>query len=675
VAVDDYGDRLGLTVDAVAPVDPGAVCGLLHVSVERLVVALERDPDLPLGAVDVLGEEERRRVLVEWNDTAVEVASGSVLERFAAQVAVSPGAVAVVCEGVELSYAQLDAASNRLARYLSSLGVGSESVVGLCLPRGVDMVVSILGVWKAGGAYLPLDVDYPAERVAFVLADARAAVLLGTEEVLDELPVGRILTVALDERSVVAAVSSLSDAPVGVRSVSDGLAYVMYTSGSTGRPKGVAVTHGGLANYVGFAAAEYAGAGGSVLHSSLAFDLTVTSLLVPLVSGAPVVVSVSGGAEGLAEVVNIVGGGFGVVKVTPAHLPLLAEYLSGDAGRRAARVLVVGGEALAGSHVRDWLERCPDSVVVNEYGPTETVVGCAVFSVRSGDVVGASVPIGKPIANMRLYVLDAVLQPVPVGVSGELYIAGVQLARGYVGRVALTSERFVACPFAAGERMYRSGDLARWTADGELEFLGRADEQVKVRGFRIEPGEVQAALEAHPAVVRAAVVVREDTAGDKRLVGYVVPDGECDAVAVRDFAAARLPEYMVPSAVVLLEALPLTANGKLDRRALPAPEVTSGAGRGPANAREELLCQAFAEVLGLETVGVEDDFFTLGGHSLLATRLISRIRTLLSEEVPLRAVLQNPTVAELAAHLAERRAAQTKPTRPALRPMRDQEES
>ncbi|MGW2051076.1 amino acid adenylation domain-containing protein [Streptomyces sp. NPDC001858] len=583
------------------------------------------------------------------------------MELFERQVVRTPDAVAVVADGVEVSYRELDAAANRLARYLTAQGVGVESVVGLCLPSGVEMVTAMLAVWKAGAAYLPIDPRHPTQRIVFALADSGAVLLLATEDTLDELPEVHMRAVALDDRVTAAQIAACSESALSVVVGGAGLAYVMYTSGSSGVPKGVAVTHGGLANYVGWAVGAYGvGVGGGVpLHSSLAFDLAVTSVLVPLVSGSAVVMGavdgVGGGVEGLVGLLGC-GGGFGLVKVVPAHLALLSESVSGERLVGGARRWVVGGEVLSGAVVRSWWERVPGSVVVNEYGPTETVVGCCVCEVSVGDVVGVSVPIGRPIANTRVFVLDGGLGPVPVGVVGELYVAGAQLARGYVGRGGLTAERFVACPFAAGERMYRTGDLVRWLPDGQLVFVGRADEQVKVRGFRIEPGEIESVLQGHPQVGQAVVVVREDAPGDRRLVAYVVA-ADADASAedlpeqVREFAGRGLPEYMVPAAVVVLERLPLAVSGKLDRRALPAPDyaagVSVGAGRGPVTVQEEILLGAFAQVLGIDQVGMDDDFFRLGGHSVLAVRLVSRVRALLGVELPLPVLFEAPTPAGL----------------------------
>ncbi|GAA3089176.1 hypothetical protein GCM10020001_000140 [Nonomuraea salmonea] len=357
-----------------------------------------------------------------------------------------------------------------------------------------------------------------------MLADSRAVLVLGVSEVLDELPAGRVRMVALDDALVRVQLSMLEESPLEVAALPDALAYVMYTSGSSGRPKGVAVTHGGLATYVGWAVRAYETDGGAPVHSSLGFDLTVTSVWVPLVAGAPVRMSVEGGAEGLAALLS--EHSFGLVKVVPGHLALLSELVPAEVLADAARTWVVGGEALGGADVRRLLERAPNAVLVNEYGPTETVVGCCTFEVRAGDEVEDRVPVGRPSPGTRLFVLDSRLEPVPAGVAGELYVAGDQVARGYVGRPGLTAVRFVACPF--GGRMYRTGDVARWRADGVLEFLGRADEQVKILGYRIEPGEVESVLAAHPLVQQAAVIARGDDAGEVRLVAYVV-GGRCRA--------------------------------------------------------------------------------------------------------------------------------------------------
>ncbi|WP_405402101.1 amino acid adenylation domain-containing protein [Streptomyces sp. NBC_01104] len=673
---DDGGDRLGLAVDAVSPIDPHAVAELMHTATRNLAAALENAldgaPQERLGTVPLLDAAQRRLLLTDWNSTARDFGTALVPELIGARAAETPDAIALVDGDEQVPYGELVTRANRLAHFLTAQGIGPESVVGLCLPRGAAQTVAVLGIWKAGAAYLPVDPEHPADRIAFVLADSGAAMLLTDDETLEDLPAGRVRMVALDDPLTRMTLDAAPAQDPAVRAGAESLAYVIYTSGSTGTPKGVAVPHGGLANYVAWAAESYTGGspGGAPLHSSLAFDLTVTSVLVPLVTGAPVVASRTGGAEGLADLIRA-GGGFGLAKAVPAHLPMLRELLTDGEAARAAHRWIVGGEALTGAVVRDWLEAAPDSVVVNEYGPTEAVVGCCVHEIRAGDPVGDTVPIGRPTPNTRLYVLDSALSPVPVGVAGELYIAGAQLARGYVRRPGASAERFVACPYGEpGTRMYRTGDLARWNADGQLAYLGRTDEQVKLRGFRVEPGEVQAVIAAHPQVAQAAVVAREDVPGDTRLVAYAVPadpedteDHAALAAALTKAAAQRLPAHMVPSAVVVLDALPLTANGKLDRHALPAPESsgTAGVSRAPATREEELLCAAFGEVLGIDGVGVDDDFFALGGHSLLAVRLVSRIRATLGVETELATLFEAPTAAALAGRLAEAGAA-----RPAL---------
>ncbi len=628
-----------------------------------LLAAVAADVARRLSRLAVLTAGERDQ-LARWNDAPVPVpAAGGVHELVAARVGVGPDAVAVTCGGVSLSYGGLEERANRLAQYLRGVGVGAETVVGLCLPPGVGMVVVMLAVWKAGGAWLPLDPGYPPERLGFMLADSQVTVLVSeraaAQGLASELPAGRIRTIALDDRVVGAAVAAMPAVPPPGVVAAGQLAYVIYTSGSTGAPKGVQVTHGGLVNYVVWAAGGYGvDAGrGAPLHTSLAFDLTVTSVFLPLVTGSAVVVSQPGGVEGLAAVLRE-GNAFGLVKVVPGHLVLLRELLSAGELASAAWRLVVGGEALAGADVRSWLEKAPGTVIVNEYGPTETVVGCCVFEVTAGQEVPELVPIGAPAAGTRLYVLDRDLRLAPVGVAGELFIGGAQVARGYGGRPGLTAERFVADLFAGdGSRLYRSGDRVRWRADGLLEFLGRADEQVKIRGFRVEPGEVEAALAAHPAVAQAAVAAREDQPGDRRLVAYLVPADPKEGIPplseLRAFVGRRLPGFMVPAVFTELASLPLTASGKLDRAALPSPDAArpelAGGYVAPATPAEELLAGIWAQVLGITRVGVTDSFFDLGGHSLLATQVISRVRGVFGVEVALAALFDQPTVAGLAA--------------------------
>ncbi|HVG43767.1 MAG TPA: amino acid adenylation domain-containing protein, partial [Longimicrobium sp.] len=465
-------------------------------TIERMVGHLARvleqvaaDADVRLSRLELLGDAERALVLEAWNRTDADLPAAPVHRRFEAQVEETPGATAVVSGADSLTYAELNARANRLARWLRGRGVGAEVRVGLCLERGPEMVIAVLGVLKAGGAYVPLDPSYPAERLAYMAADSALPVVLTQERLLGRLPFdGRVEVVALDARWGEIETEDATDPAVAVDPRS--LVYVLYTSGSTGRPKGVAVEHAQLGAYLAWATRTYPG-GGSALHSSLSFDLTVTSLFVPLLGGGAVeVVEEDDAVEGLARVLE--RGGREMLKLTPAHLRVLGERLAERGAVGGAACLVVGGEPLIGEQIGFWIRHLPETVIVNEYGPTETVVGCSIHSRRLAETGAGQVPIGRPVANTRLYVLDARGQPVPVGVPGELYVGGAQVTRGYLGRPGLTAERFVPDPFSpgAGARMYRTGDLGRWKADGTLEFLGRTDFQVKIRGFRIELGEI-----------------------------------------------------------------------------------------------------------------------------------------------------------------------------------------
>jgi amino acid adenylation domain-containing protein len=664
VSVDDNGDTMSLAIDAVTPIDPEAVGALIRTAVEGLVPLVERalggEPDEALRDVPVLAPEELHRILTEWNDIGGEVQGTTLPALFEEQAARNPEAVAIVADGERVSYAELDARANRLARLLISRGVGAESVVGACLDRGVELIVALLAVVKAGGAYLPIDPAYPADRVAFTIGDAEAGLVLAAQGSADRLAGLGVEVVALDDPAVT---RELAHRGAGVLSADERgeltpehPAYVIYTSGSTGRPKGVVVTHRNVTSL--FARThDLFGFGSEDVWSwfhSFAFDFSVWELWGALLHGGRVAVvsyEVSRSPEDFLALVEREG--VTMLSQTPsAFYQLMAAEERRPQAVRSVRAVVFGGEALDPVRLAGWWERhgAYGPRLVNMYGITETTVHVTFQELTAGDAAGSVV--GRGIPGLGVFVLDERLRPVPVGVGGELYVTGRQLARGYLGRAGLSAERFVASPFgAAGQRMYRTGDRARWSSGGRLEYLGRADEQVKVRGFRIEPGEIGSVAAEHPAVAQAAVVASQGTA-DTRLVVYVVPDNGQDGGELprllREFLATRLPEYMVPSAVVVLDALPLTVNGKLDRKALPAPEHTAGTGRAPANAREEVLCAAFAEVLGLESVAVEDDFFQLGGHSLLAVRLVEVLRGR-GMSVAVRALFQTPTPAGLAA--------------------------
>ena len=597
--------RLGYRADVFSADQVEAVAG-------RIVLLLEAfaaNPDQALRDVDLLAPAEGERILVRWNDTAREVPAGTVVDMFAAQVARTPGNTAVVFEDDALSYGELNARANQLAHHLIGLGVGPESLVALTMPRSIAMVVAMLGVLKAGGAYLPIDPDYPADRIAFMLADAAPQVVL--HEVPD-------LT------------GPATDPVVAVRP--EHPAYVIYTSGSTGVPKGVVVSHAGAPGLAVSQIERFAVRPDSrvLQFTSPSFDATFSEVCMALLSGAALVLSDRKllGDE-LAGVVQRHG-------VTHVTVPPVVLAGLATAQLQGVETVVVAGEACSAELAGVWSR---GRRMINAYGPTETTV-CATMSEPLSSGVP---PIGRPIANTRVFVLGDTLRPVPAGVVGELYVAGNGLARGYLNRPGLTADRFVACPY--GGRMYRTGDLARWTSDGRLEFIGRGDEQVKVRGFRIEPGEVAAALAEDRTVARSVVIVR-----DGRLVGYVVPAiGQVvRPAALRERVAQRLPDYMVPAAVVVVDTIPLTPNGKLDRIALPAPEVSGGAGRPPATPHELILAQVFSEILGVGTLGVDDDFFDLGGDSITALQVVSRAKRAGLEIAGVREVFRHPTIGGLA---------------------------
>ncbi|WP_189998859.1 non-ribosomal peptide synthetase, partial [Streptomyces rubradiris] len=606
-----------------------------------------------------LPEQERERLLAR-NDTAADFPAGTVLQRFEEQAARTPDAVAVRYAGGELSYAELDARATRFAYRLRAAGVGAESTVGVLLDRGPDLLATLLAVWKAGGAYVPIDPSYPAERIASMCESAAASLAVTQEGRADRFPgTVEVLDVAdlADGNGEFGAVSRVDDP--------ERLAYVIFTSGSTGRPKGVQVPHRGLANHVAWAADELAvrGTGGAPLFSSVAFDLVVPNLWGPLVTGQAVHVVPQDTPPADLPAALLDGGPYSFVKLTPGHLDILTEQLTTEQVDRLSRVYVVAGEALPGATANRALEVLGAGRMINEYGPTEASVGSTIHPVTD-HVVPDVVPIGRPLPNMTAYVLDAAMREVPTGVVGELYVGGAGVARGYAGRPDLTAERFLPDPYGpAGSRLYRTGDRVRMREDGDIEFLGRLDDQVKIRGYRVELGEVQAVLAAHPAVRDAVVAVHEPTPGDKRLVAYLVPaEGRelPDAAALAEDCGTLLPEYMVPSAFVALDAIPLNANGKVDRKALAAPERSAmRAGRefvAPRTDTERTLAKIWSEVLGVDEIGVHDEFFELGGHSILMIQVLAAARRE-GLAVSVWRMYQHGTLVDLAAAIDEDRAA------------------
>ncbi|MET9700737.1 amino acid adenylation domain-containing protein, partial [Streptomyces sp. NPDC006529] len=624
------------------------------------------DPHRPVGRLPLLSAAERTLLLDTWNATGLDVPSGTFHGHFAEQAARTPHTVAVTGADGTHRYAELDRLANRLAHHLRALGVGSETPVGICLERGAWTVVALLAVLKAGGCYVPVDPAQPQERMAMMLADTAAPVVITRTALAGRLPSGA-RAVAVEELDLDALPDTAPDVAVDPGQA----AYVLFTSGSTGRPKGVVVEHRQVLNYhtavrtaLGLEAAGYA------MVQPFTFDSCVTVLSGALLSGGTLhMVDADTASDGRLLAAYFAEHAIDYLKISPSHLAALEG--PGAVHRvLPRRGLILGGEGSTSGFVRDLLGRA-DCEVLNHYGPTETTVGVTTHRPRTAELAATpTVPIGRPLGNVRAYVLDGLGEPVPVGVPGELFIGGAQVTRGYLGRPGLTAERFVPDPAGApGARMYRTGDLTRRLPDGAVEFLGRLDDQVKIRGFRIELGEIEAALAALEPVAAAAAVVREDRPGDPQLVGYLVPlpGAEIDQAALRRALAGTLPGYMVPSALVALDALPLTAHNKLDRRALPAPPRQEAAAARPArDEREVALCRIFAEVLGTEREpGIDESFFDLGGHSLLAMRLVAVVRAELGAELGVRDVFEAPTVAALAERLG--RALPAAPQAPLVR--------
>ncbi|QFS50798.1 non-ribosomal peptide synthetase [Nostoc sphaeroides] len=621
------------------------------------------NPQQRLSELPLLTAIEQHQLLVEWNNTDIEYPQNQCIHQlFEAQVEKNPDAVAVVFENQQLTYRELNTKANQLAHYLQKLGVKPEVLVGICVERSLFMIIGILAILKAGGAYVPLDPAYPQERLGYMLADAQVSVLLTQKHLLETLPAHNTQTLCLDQDENLFITQSTAN-PIS-NATSENLAYVIYTSGSTGQPKGVLINHSNVVRL--FAAVQpwynFHQQDVWTLFHSYAFDFSVWEIWGALLYGGKLVVVpywVSRTPEAFYELLSKEQ--VTVLNQTPSAFRQLiqVEKSTGELLSLNLRLLIFGGEALDIQSLQPWFARHGDQSpqLVNMYGITETTVHVTYRPLTLSDLHTTASVIGKPIPDLQVYLLDKNQQLVPIGVPGEMYISGAGLARGYLNRPDISQERFIAHPLSKQGKLYKSGDLARYLPNGDIEYLGRIDHQVKIRGFRIEIGEIEAAIEQHSEIREAVVIVREDIQDDKRLVAYIVPQTtNISVLELRHFLKAKLPEYMIPSAFVVLEKFPLTPNGKIDRRALPAPDKIHqpdenySLGLTPV---QEMLAGIWAEILGIKQVGIHENFFELGGHSLLATRVISQIRKAFKVELPLRCLFESPTIAELAKEIEQ----------------------
>jgi amino acid adenylation domain-containing protein len=622
---------------------------------QTLLEGVVENPDQRLSDLQILTEAERKQILIDWNDTSTKYPRNRCIHQlFEEQVEQSPDAVAVVNEDEQLTYRQLNARSNQLAHYLKKLGVGPEVLVGVCLERSVEMVIGLLGILKAGGAYVPLDPSYPKERLNFILNDTRTQVLLTEKRLLEVLLVSSAHAVCLDtDRESIEKEST--ENPAGM-AAAENLAYVIYTSGSTGRPKGVSITHCNAIALLYWAKETFNSKDlvGVLASTSICFDLSVFELFVPLSWGGKVIM-----AENVLQLIDLPSAeDVTLVNTVPSAI---AELLRIGKLPDSVRTVNLAGEVLKNNLVKQIYQAGKVSQVLDLYGPSEDTT-YTTFALRDGD---SSATIGRAISNAQIYILDRNLQAVPIGVAGEIYIGGDGLARGYLNRPDLTAEKFIPNPFSnnSGGRLYKTGDFARYLFDGNIEFLGRMDQQVKIRGFRIELGEIEAALGQHSAVRDTVVIAREDAAGDKRLVAYVVPKIKIGPSVneLHNYLKKRLPNYMVPSVFVVMESLPLMPNGKLDRKALPEPkQVTDSITYQPERAfiapRDNIefqLVQIWEDILNVRPIGVRDNFFDIGGHSLLVMRLMSQIKSKFGKKLPVATLFKEATIEYLAVRLRQ----------------------
>ncbi len=659
--LEETSDHIAGRIEYSTDLFDDATIGRMIGHFERLLEGVVANPDELISGLPLLTDAERHQLLVEWNDTKTDYPRDAcVHELFEAQVERTPDAVALVFEGRKLTYRELNARANQLAHYLRKRGVGPETLVGICMQRSLELVVAIYGTMKAGAAYVPIDPEYPVERLTFILEDAHTPIILTQEAHRGKLQSASVQFVCLD--SGWSKIESESRDNLRSNVSSDSAIYVIYTSGSTGRPKGVVNLHRGVVNWLFWLQDAYRlSCSDAIMQKSpFTFDVSVREFFWPLLNGARLIVAKPDGHWDSEYLIESIGREHvTVMHFVPSMLRTFLKELPGEIPLSLARV-ICSGEALPLDLQNEFLRRLPDVALSNLYGPTEAAVEVTNWECRL-EADRREVPIGRPIANIRMYILDKALNPVPIGVPGELHIGGAGVARGYLNRPELTAERFIPDPFnpKLGARLYKTGDLARYGTDGNIEYLGRMDYQVKLRGFRIELGEIETVLAQHPGILEAAVVMREDTPGDKTLVAYVVPkvkrEVEIPASELRRYLQQKLPQYMVPGIFVPLETMQHTSSGKMDRRALPKPQNlvagVSGPIAAPRTLIEKSLSAIWAEVLGLQDVGIHDSFFELGGHSLKATWLISLVRRKFQVDIPLRLVFNSPTVAGLAEYI------------------------
>lgn len=662
----EYNDFLNVEFHYDANLFSGEDINRLAGEFETLLQSVLHNPLSAISKLNILPPNELQQLLFDFNNTQTNYSQDKCIHHlFEEQVNSTPDNIAVVFVDAQsaasrrvnqqLTYSELNTRANQLAHYLKKLGVQPEVAVGICVERSLEMVIGLLGILKAGGAYVPIDPSYPLERQAFILKDAQTPLLLTQQHLAANLTTDTTQVICLDTDWQIISQQPTNNLVSEITTLN--LAYIIYTSGSTGKPKGTLIHHQGLVNYLSWCSQAYSvdQGTGTIVHSPLGFDLTITGLFSPLLVGNRVeILSEDQGVESLGNALRD-RTNLSLVKITPAHLKLLCQMLSPQEAAGRTRAFIIGGENLLAEDIAFWREFAPNTVLVNEYGPTETVVGCCVYQVPTRENLSTSVAIGNPIANTQLYVLDEHCQPVPIGAVGELHIGGLGLARGYLNQPELTAQKFIPHPYSEkpGERLYKTGDLARYRTDGILEFLGRIDNQVKIRGFRIELAEIQSVILEHPEVKEAVVIAQEDVPGNKYLAAYIVWNGESPSSisVLQSFLSEKLPDYMVPLVFVSLKALPLTVNGKVNTKALPSPEqvrAQSGTFVLPSTPTEKLLADIWTQVLRVEKVGIHDNFFELGGDSILSIQIVAKANQAGLQLIP-KQMFDNQTIAKLAA--------------------------